>query len=96
MPRSASLGQDLVQLPEADQRLAADDRDVDRLLLVDDREDAVDQFLAFVVGDLAKRDVAAEVLVTVGVAARAAQRAFARDLDRQGGIVAARGFFPTR
>ena len=94
MPRAASKRQNLLQLAEPDERLAADDRDVNRLLLVDDRENAIDEFLSFVVGDLSERDVAAEVLVAVGVAARAAERAFARDFDREGGIVAAEDASP--
>jgi hypothetical protein len=39
------LRQDVVQLAEPDERLAADDRDVNRLLLVDHGEDAIDEFL---------------------------------------------------
>src|SRR5450759_3269703 len=88
------LRQDGVLLTEAHQLLAADDRNLDGVLLVDDGEEAVDQFLSFVVGDLAERDVAAEVCVTVGVAAGTPERAFARDLDRQGGAVPAQDLPP--
>ena len=59
-----------VQLLVADERLAADDRDVQRPALVDEREDAVDQLLSLEVAHLAQRQLAAEMIVAVGVAAR--------------------------
>ena len=77
--------QDLLQLAIAHQRLAADDRHVQRLVLVDERQEPIDELLTLVVADLSERDVAAEMLVAVGVASRAAQRALAGDFDRQGG-----------
>ena len=76
------------QLAIAHQRLAADDRDVQRPMFVDERHHAVDQLLAFEVADLAQREVAAEMIVAVGVAAGTAQRTLARDFDRKGGRVA--------
>ena len=72
-----------VQLAVADERLAADDRDVQRAVLVDELEHAVDERLALEVAHLAQRQVAAEMIVAVRVAARAVQRTLARDLDRQ-------------
>ena len=94
MPRLGELRQNDVQLAETDQRLAADDRDVNRVFFVDDRQDAIDQFLSLEIGDLAQRDVTAEVLVAVGVTAGAAKRAFPRDLDRQGGPIASEDLSP--
>ena len=83
MPRSGQRRQDLVQLAKADQRLAADDRDVQRLVLVDQSHEPIDELLALVVADLPQRDAAAQMLVAVGVTARAAQRTLAGDFDRQ-------------
>ena len=56
---------------------------MERPLPVDDPEHAVDQLLALEVADLAQRDVAAEVVVVVGVASRALQRALTGDFQRQ-------------
>ena len=61
-----------VQLPVADERLAADDRQVKRPVLIDQLEHAVDELLALEVAHLAQRQIAAEMVVAVGVAARAA------------------------
>ena len=52
-------------------------------MLVDEREHAVDEGLALQIADVAQRDAAAEVIVAVGIAARTAERAFARDFDRE-------------
>ena len=87
----AALGQQRqqrVQLAVAHQRFAADDRDVQRTMAIDEREDAVNQLLTLEVADLAQRDLAAEMIVAVGVAAGAVQRALARDLDGERGRVA--------
>ena len=59
-----------------------------RPVLVDERDDAVDELLAFVVADLAQRDVAAEVVVAVRIAARTVERTLACDFNRQSGHVA--------
>src|SRR5687767_14504153 len=79
----SELRQNLIQLTIAHQRLAADDRDVQRPMMIDERHESRHQFVAFVIGETAQRDVAAEVLVAIGVAARTAQRTFLGDLDRQ-------------
>jgi hypothetical protein len=50
-------------------------------MCVDERQDAVDEFLAFEIADLAKREIAAEMIVAVGVATGTMQRTFARDFD---------------
>ena len=48
---------------------------------VDERHDAVDEFLAFEIADFAKREIAAEMIVAVGVATGTTQRALAGDFD---------------
>ena len=73
-----------VQLAKADQRLAADDRDVQRAD-VRRRARRTPSISSWPLKSrtCAQRDVAAEMIVAVGVAAGAAQRALARDLDRE-------------
>ena len=85
-----------VQLAEAHQRLAADDREVDRLVLVDQLQHALHERVALVVGDLAQRDVAAEMIVAEGIAARATQRTLTRDFDRQVRRAPAQDLVPTQ
>jgi hypothetical protein len=46
------LRQDFVQLAEAHQRLAADDRQVERLVVIDERHHAIDERLSLLVGQL--------------------------------------------
>src|SRR5215210_4139381 len=75
--------QNRVQLLVPHERFAADNRYVQRPMTIDQIDDAVDQRLALEVADFAERQVAAQVIVAIGVAARAVQRAFTRDLDRQ-------------
>ena len=81
---NAAIRQDRQQRPElsvADQRLSTDDRQVQGPMLVDQTEHPVDQFLALEIAQLAEVDLAAEMLVAVRIAAGAAQRTLARDLD---------------
>ena len=96
MPRFDSSGRIVVQLAVAHERFAADDRDVQRAVAIDERDDAVDQFLSFEIADLAQREIAAEMIVAVGVAAGAAQRALAGDFDGEGGRVAREDPTPRR
>src|SRR3954467_875618 len=63
------------------QRFAADDRDVQRLLLIDQCPEVVDQFLSLEIPHLPQGDVAAEMIVSVRVAARTPQWALARNFD---------------
>ena len=94
---NAAFGEDRqerVQLAVADERLAADDREMQRTVAIDELDDAVDELLALEVADLAQRHLAAEVIVAVGVAAGAVQRAFARDFDRQRRRVAGKNSTP--
>ena len=93
-PARGKQRQDRVQLAIADERFAADDRHVQRLVPIDQRDDAVDELLALEVADLPQRDLAAEVIVAVGVAAGASQRAFARDLDGKGRGISAEDAAP--
>src|SRR5690606_14507901 len=72
-----------VELPEAHQRLTADERQVDGAVLAHGIEDAVDERLALEIGELAQRDLTSEVVVAVRVAARTTQRTLARDFYGQ-------------
>jgi len=47
MPRLASIGSSVFELAVAHERFAADDREVKRPVLVDERDDAVDELLTF-------------------------------------------------
>src|SRR6187401_2714722 len=53
-------------------------------MVIDEPEDPVDELLSLVVAHFTKRDVTAEMIVAVGVATWAAERAFAGDFDREG------------
>jgi hypothetical protein len=55
---------------------------MDRPVPVDELEESCDELVSLEVGELTKRDAAAEMLVAVGIAARAAQRALTSDFDR--------------
>ena len=81
------LGKDLAKLAISHERLAADDRDVKRLVAIDHRHEAADQFVALVVGEAAKRHATAEMFVAVRVTARAPQWTFASDFDRKIGTM---------
>ena len=70
-----------VQLAEADQGLAADDRQVDGPVLGDNLEHAVDEGLALEIGKRPQRLPAAQVLVAVGVAPRTAERTLTSNFD---------------
>ena len=50
----------------------------------DEIEHAIDERLPLQIGQLPEDDAAAEMFVAVGVAAGTAQRALARNLDREG------------
>ena len=75
------LGEDLAEFLEADERLAADDRQVERFVVIDQRHEARDELVALVVADAAQGDLTTEVFVAVCVAARAPERALLGDLD---------------
>ena len=61
---------------------------------VDQAEDAVDELLALEVADFTQCELAAEMIVAVGVTPGAAQRALAGDLDLHGGRVAGKDAAP--
>src|SRR5205823_12107660 len=88
------LRQDHVELAVADERLAADDRDVERPLTVDQREELVNELLPLEVAHLTQRHAAAEMIVAVGVAARTPQRALACDLNGKSRCVPAEDASP--
>ena len=54
---------------------------------IDETQDAVDELLALEVAHFTQRQVAAEMVVAIRIAAGAAQRAFAGDFDRHRGCV---------
>jgi hypothetical protein len=54
---------------------------VKRALSIDEGQDAVDQLLTFEIADFAERELAAEMIVAVRVAAGTAQRTLACDFD---------------
>src|SRR5688572_7804374 len=81
---NAALGeprQDVVELSKPDQRFAADDRDMDGPMRVDQLQEAIDELLALVVADLAQCDATAEVFVAVCVTTWTAERALAGDFN---------------
>jgi len=69
------------ELAVTHQRIAADNRKMHWAIAPNEGKNAVHQGVAFVVGELAESDARVQVRVFVGVAARAAQGTFARDLD---------------
>ena len=69
------------QLAIPHERFAADDGDMEWAMRVDERHDAVDQFLTFEIADFAKREIAAEMIVAVRVATGTVKRAFPGDFD---------------
>jgi hypothetical protein len=64
-------------------RFAADQGNVERLVFADQLQDAVDEGVAAEVAQLAEGDAAAQVGVTVGVAARASERALTSYFDAE-------------
>ena len=83
-----------VELAEADERLAADERDVHGAVLPDEFDDTVDERLALEIAHFAEGDAAAQVLGPVGVTPRAPQGTLTRDLDRERGRVASKNSTP--
>ena len=88
------LRQQDVELPESHERLAADDREVDRPLFAHDAEHAVNQRLTFEVGEVTKHDSATQMGVAVGVAAWTPKGAFTCDFDREVGTIATENLAP--
>jgi len=80
----------------ADERLAADEGNMDRLVFSDEIDDAIDKSVATKIVELAKSGFAAEVRIAVGIAARAGERALASDFDRKHGNFAGKNISPGR
>jgi hypothetical protein len=62
-------------------RLAANERDMHRTVFSDQFEDAMDECVAAKIVQICEEFAAAKVRVAIGVAAGAAEGAFARDFD---------------
>ena len=88
------LRQDLSELAVANQRFTTDDRHVERPVAIDERHEALHELVALVVVQASQRDVAAEMIVAVGVAAGTTERTLARDLDRDVRAVARKDAAP--
>src|SRR6266540_929515 len=67
---------------------------MERTAPANQRQQAVDQLLAFVIGQRAQRPEIPEMFGLVSVTPRAAQRALAGDLDRQHRMMAAQNAAP--
>ena len=89
------LGDESFQLAITDQRIAADDGQMQRLEAIDDFENSINQDLALAIVEVAQGFAAAEVSVVESVAAGAAQRALAGDFDGEGGWLAFEDFAPS-
>jgi hypothetical protein len=78
----------------ADERVAADEGEVEGLESIDDFEDAIDKGLALTVSKAAEGGAATEVAVVIGVTARAAERAFLGNFNGQRRLLAREDFSP--
>jgi hypothetical protein len=78
----------------ADERVAADEGEVEGLESIDDFEDAIDEGLALTVSKAAEGGAATEVAVVIGVTARAAERAFLGNFNGQRRLLAREDFSP--
>ena len=94
MPISRHARQNLAELAKAHERLAADDGDVERLVLLEEREHRVDELLTLEVLQLAQRDLAAEMVAAVRITAGAGERALARNLYREVRLIAGKNPAP--
>ena len=75
------LRNQLIEFPVANQRVTADDRNVDWLVLIDHRQCFRDQFISTEIREFAQLRFAAKVCRVKGIAAGASQRTFFCDLD---------------
>jgi hypothetical protein len=71
----------LIQLAKAHQRFTPDNRQVERAEAIDQRQDFIDELLPLVIINLSQYRRAAQMLVVIGVTARAGKRALARKLN---------------
>jgi hypothetical protein len=88
------LRQQRIELAVPHQRLAADQRHVQRLQPLDDLDDAVDERAALAIRQRAQRVAAAEMLIAVRVTTRTAERALAGDFDGEIGAVSGKNLAP--
>ena len=78
----------------ADERLAADQRNVNRFVFADEIDDAVDESVAAKIVELPKSGFAAEMRVAIGVTAGTGERTFASDFDGEHGNFAGKNIAP--
>ena len=78
----------------ADEGLAADERNMNRLVLADKIDYAVDESVAAEVVELSKSGFAAEVRIAIGVTAGTGERTFASDFDGEHGNFAGENVSP--
>ena len=71
-PAGRQLRQNLVQFSKPNERLTADDRDVQRHVSIDEIHKSVDQFFTLEVAYLCEANVPTQMFVTVRIAARTA------------------------
>ena len=93
---AAQYGKNAAELFVADERFAADERNVNGLVLADEIDDAVDESVAVEIVELSKSGFAAEVRVAVGVTAGTGERTFASDFDGEHGDFAGENIPPGR
>src|SRR5580704_10212424 len=70
------------------ERLAADKRNVNRFVLADEIDDAVDESVAAKIVEFSEGGFAAEVRIAIGITAGTGERAFASDFNREHGDLA--------
>jgi hypothetical protein len=87
-------GNELIEFAVADERIAADDGDVEGFVVVDESQGFRYQFVTSEVGELAELRFAAEVCGIEGIAAGATQGAFFGDFDGEIGGVAGQDSVP--
>lgn len=80
------LGHELLQFTVANQRVPADDGEMEGLEPVNDLKDPGDEFLAFVVSKGAQCDASAQVGLIVCIATRATEWAFAGNFNGERGL----------
>jgi len=88
------LRQQDIELTEPHERLAADDREVDRTVHLHGPQHAVDEGLTFEVREIAEHHAAAEVCVVVRVASWTTERTLAGDFNREVRAIPAQDLAP--
>lgn len=80
----------------ADERLAADERNVNRFVLADEIDDAVDESVAAEIVELSKSGFAAEMRIAIGITAGTSERTFASDFNGEHGDFTGENISPGR